>query len=432
MAEESAFDPSVLEDHYSKDFHIDFSWMKKPTQHQFRWRTLNNRWYSSPRRIRDAVTFLKAVGKAVPTDVYVSTSSWLNPVDLPRLNDTETSHPILLDHLVVFDIDVPPFCQKNMELARKYAVSMFDWMKDKSEYSFSHVTFSGSKGFHLFYHDLEREKFQIPDPKLREDTVRDSRKKLLQRAVTDGLHIDTKITADTRRIIRVPGTVHGKTGWICSIITIEQLHRPFNEWMNDLNRHPQSLKMPKKAARKKSLFTRKKANIEMIPQQQTSLEVSTHVPGTKNRSALIEWLPRSWGEPKKAVEKALKLCKDAQLGSTVFWTDGQRTLMLVPRAMPREYLAKMAKKNGFSHLAHELKQRDHAWIRISGQLVENSGWDSELIPINVLAQETNDSCKWPWSLAHLELSKRMGMEIKMDEKDTSGTQEPSMRIVRRE
>ena len=106
--------------------------------------------------------------------------------------------------------------------------------------------------------------------------------------------------------------------------------------------------------------------------------------------------------------------------------------MLVPRAMPREYLAKMGKKNGFTHFANELKQRDHAWIRISGQLVENSGWDSELIPINVLAQDTNDSCKWPWSLAHLELSKRMGLGIKLDEKDTSGTQEPSMRIVRRE
>ena len=109
MAEESMFDPAVLDGYYSKDLEIDFSWMKKPTQHQFRWRTLNNRWYSSPRRIRDAVTFVKAVGKAVPTDVYVSTSSWLNPVDLPRLHDTEAPYPILLDHLVVFDIDVPPF-----------------------------------------------------------------------------------------------------------------------------------------------------------------------------------------------------------------------------------------------------------------------------------------------------------------------------------
>lgn len=432
MAEEASFDPTALEGYYSKDFDIDFSWMKKPTQHQFRWRTLDNRWYSSPRRIRDANTFVKAVGKAIPTDVYVSTSSWLNPVELPRLHDTEASYPILLDHLVVFDIDVPPFSQKNMEVARKYAVGMFAWMKEKPEYAFSHVTFSGSKGFHLFYHDLKREKFQIPNPQLREDTVRKSRKKLLEQAVADGFHIDTKITADTRRIIRLPGTVHGKTGWICSILSVEQLHQPFSEWMNTLKRHPQSLEMPKKVPREKSLFTRKKKTKQARPQQQTSIEVSTHVPGTKNRSALIEWLPRSWGEPENAVEKAVKLCEEAKLGSTAFWTDGERTLMLVPRAIPREYLAKITKKNGFTNLARELKQRDHAWIRISAQLIENSGWDSELIPINVFAQKTNDSCKWPWSLAHLELSQRMGLEIKKDLKDTSGTQEPSMRIVRRE
>lgn len=432
MAEESAFDPTALEGYYSNEFEIDFSWMKKPTQHQFRWRNIDNRWYSSTRRIRDGITLSKAFGKSTPTDVYVSTSSWLNPVELPRLNDTEAPYPILLDHLVVFDIDVPPFSQKNMEVARKYAVKMYEWMKEKSDYAFSHVTFSGSKGFHLFYHDLEREKFQIPDPKLREETVRKSRKELLEQAVKDGHIIDTKITADTRRIIRLPGTVHGKTGWICSIVSLEQLHRPFNQWKDTLLRHPQSRDMPKKASLKKSLFTRKKKPKEVKSEQLTSIEVSTHVPGTKNRSALLEWLPNSWGEPEKAVEKALQLCQELHLGSTAFWTDGERTLMLVPRAIPREYLSKITKKNGFTNLAHELKQRDHAWIRISAQFAENSGWGDDLIPINVLAQETNDACKWPWSLAHLELSMRMGLEIKRDKMDSSGTQEPSMRIVRRE
>lgn len=432
MAEESVFDPAALDGYYSKDSDIDFSWMKKPTQHQFRWRTLNNRWYSSPRRIRDATTFTKAIGKSIPTDVYVSTSSWLNPVELPRLHDTEASSPVLLDHLVVFDIDVAPFSQKNMEVARKSAANLYLWMQQYTEYQFSHVTFSGSKGFHLFYYDLAREKFQIPDLKVREETVRDARKELLEQAVNAGHHLDTRITADTRRIIRLPGTVHGKTGWICSIITVEQLQRPFKEWINTLKRHPESIDMPKESSEKKSLNTHEKATEEVVAEQQTSIEVSTHVPGTKNRSALLEWLPRSWGQPTNAVEKALKLCNEFQLGSTAFWTDGERTLMLVPRAIPREYLAKMTKKNGFTNLAHELKQRDHAWIRISAQFAENSGWGSELVPINVLAQDTNGECKWPWSQAHLVLAQRMGLDIKKDGMEISGTREPSMRIVRRE
>ena len=106
--------------------------------------------------------------------------------------------------------------------------------------------------------------------------------------------------------------------------------------------------------------------------------------------------------------------------------------MLVPRAIPREYLVKMAKKNGFSNLTYELKEREHAWIRISPQLAELSGWDSDLIPINVLAEETNRDCKWPWSQAHLLLAERMGLPMQKDGMDQSGTEEPSMRIVRRE
>lgn len=432
MAEASVFDPAVLEGYYSSQFEIDLSWLNKPTQHQFRWRVLENRWHSSPRRVRDSVTFVKALRNSIPTDVYVSTSSWLNPVDLPRLHDLESPAPILLDHLVVFDIDVPPFSQTNMETAREYALHLHRWMKQKEGYSFSHVTFSGSKGFHLFYHDLERGKFQIADPRQREEEVRKARKELLEEVVNAGHSVDKKITADTRRIIRLPGTVHGSTGWICSIITLEQLQKPFKTWMKSLERHDSALVMPKKAKGKKSLFSREVKSPMLVPEIQTSIEVSTHVPGTKNRSAFFGWLPRSWGLPREAVEKALQLCTEFSLGSAAFWTDEKRTLMLVPRAIPREHLAKIAKKNGFIHLKNELKEKDHAWIRVSGNYGEESGWEEDLTPINVLAQETNSECKWPWSEAHLNLAERMGLPIKRDDGDSAGKGEPSIRIVQRE
>ena len=122
MAEKPEFDPSILQGFYGQDFEIDLSWMKKPTQHQFRWRCLENRWQSAHRRVRNSTTLVKAFRNSTPTDVYVSTASWLNPIELPRLRDQEAAYPILLDHLVVFDIDVPPFCIANMELARQSAI----------------------------------------------------------------------------------------------------------------------------------------------------------------------------------------------------------------------------------------------------------------------------------------------------------------------
>ena len=56
--------------------------------------------------------------------MYVSTSAWLNPVKLPKIKDKKTPAPVMIDHLIVFDIDIPPFSRRNMERARKAAVDL--------------------------------------------------------------------------------------------------------------------------------------------------------------------------------------------------------------------------------------------------------------------------------------------------------------------
>jgi hypothetical protein len=55
----------------------------------------------------------------MPTDVYVSTSSWLNPINLPRIKDKKRPSPILLDHLVVFDIDIRPFLSYSLRRSKE-------------------------------------------------------------------------------------------------------------------------------------------------------------------------------------------------------------------------------------------------------------------------------------------------------------------------
>jgi len=69
-----ALDDQALKDHYREHL-VDVSWLNKPSQHVFRWRTNDNRWLTAKRRIRDHASFLKAIGKIAPRDVYVSTAS---------------------------------------------------------------------------------------------------------------------------------------------------------------------------------------------------------------------------------------------------------------------------------------------------------------------------------------------------------------------
>ena len=89
-----SLDDQALNDHY-REHTVDLSWLNKPSQHVFRWRTNDNRWLTAKRRVRDHASFLKAIGRSAPRDVYVSTASWLNPIDLPRLRDNPEHYPVL-------------------------------------------------------------------------------------------------------------------------------------------------------------------------------------------------------------------------------------------------------------------------------------------------------------------------------------------------
>ena len=90
----------------------DLDWLDKPSRHQFRWRQVNDRWVTASRQFSTAESLQTVLAKQGPRDVYIGTSAWLTPLDLPKRAEEERPQPILLDHLVVFDIDERPFCYR--------------------------------------------------------------------------------------------------------------------------------------------------------------------------------------------------------------------------------------------------------------------------------------------------------------------------------
>ena len=344
--------------HYAQN-PIDFAWIPSPNQHSYRWRTIEGRWVTARRRIRNHQTLAKAIGKDVVSDLYISTSRWLNPIDLPRLRDKERSHPILLDHLIVFDIDVAPLSLKNLEKAQRIAIDLHNYLHSDSTIKFLSASFSGSKGFHLFYLDLEREKFAIEDPKKREEEVREYRKQLLTRVLEEGFEVDPRVTADTRRIIRLPGSIHGTTGYQCTVLSLEQISQPLKELLNLIPRVESAQKILKRAKSKKKPSKKQKKpapKVEVQIKQTHMVEASTHVPGTKDRSVIFLWLPPSWGEPQTAMERALQLMDEENLGRCSFWQQGERILMLCPKALTLAQVIKIYKKNGLKKPASILKE----------------------------------------------------------------------------
>ena len=419
---------------YYLDTEIDLSWIDKSSRHQFRWKSLKGPWITSDRRISSSKKLIELFSNSMPTDVYVSTSSWLDPVNLPRIKDTKRPSPILLDHLVVFDIDIRPFCLTRLEEARKATLNLRNWLIENTDIKIRHITFSGSKGFHIIADDPDRESFSEPDPVLREEKVKSQRKQLLNQVIEAGHPVDKVVTADTRRVIRLPGTIHGKTGWICTILNDEWIELPVNEWINKIPRHDSAIKIPKRPPIRIPKFSLPKTNLRFIskkiasPPQYTSLELSSHVSGTNDRSAFVSWLPRKWGDIRTSIEKSQELFRQLNLAPIVYFHDHERVLAIIPRAIPRDFLLSKLSQKDFRNFVYETRHMGHSWTRISGRLI-GENWEGEIEPVTVLGYDFSDECLHPWSAPHLEICSRLGQPIREHQGDVSGSDKVPIRVV---
>ena len=420
---------------YYQNHQVDISWLEKPSQHEFRWRCIDGSWRKSKRRVSSIETFRKSINRDNPTDIYFSTSSWLDPVNLPRLSDETRPHPILLNHLIVFDIDFTPLSLENLELARITTLKLHNWIEKNYDYELLSISFSGSKGFHLFYNDLDRTLFSIENAKDRENAVKVERNKLLQEVLLSGFKVDPRITADTRRIIRLPGSIHGKTGLLCHRISLETLSNSVDLWIDQVPNFYPELNIPKTA---KSQVNKNKKPIEKHfsnQQKQTTehsymIEVSNHLPGTKDRSALIFWTPYSWGTGTECFNRLNTLIEMENLGYCAIFSDGERILFICPESITRAKVIKILTHIGLEKLANTLENREHYWVRISGIMGDDGIWHNEPKFISIINNKYSEST---YSKSHLILLTKLGVAIdKSQHENLSGDSEPSIRMVIRD
>ena len=335
----------------------------------------------------------------------------------------------------MFDIDFAPLSLENLELARLTTLNLHRWIEKNYDYELMSISFSGSKGFHLFYNDPDRSLFSIEDGKEREDAVRENRKKLLEEVLLAGFKVDPRITADTRRIIRLPGTIHGKTGLLCHRINIERLGTNIESWITDVPSFFDNIDIPKVAkvepkkvnqAGKKLTKNLQQNNVE----QSYMIEVSNHLPGTKDRTSLIFWTPYSWGTGELCLEQLEDLVKSQNLADSYIFSDGQRILFVCPEAFTRAKIVKLLNKIGMEKLSKTLVTRKHYWVRISGIMNEDGNWYNEPKFISVIK---GNNSKQNYSKAHLTLLTKLGLDIDIPQcGQSAGNTEPSIRMVVRD
>lgn len=209
--------------------------------------------------IRDKATLLRWLKRLAPIHVYYTTAAWMNPQGIGPdpfgkkgrnkfrkkgwSYKTKTYHNNFLWQELYFDVD---YCNADFNEGAKTLGSLINEL-DKEPSMFSPreeltIVFSGGKGFHLvdtnwrtmdlIYDDegaIDRLKdehgYDIAKPEDRQKFSRFVKQQIINDLKEGGILIDYDVTPDPRRIIRLPGTVHGKTLRVCKIITENDLLR---------------------------------------------------------------------------------------------------------------------------------------------------------------------------------------------------------------
>jgi len=93
-------------------------------------------------------------------------------------------------------------------------LELIDYMERNYGRTPSWLVFSGRRGFHVYYWDWDDivKEYGSPVDRLRQFIK--SRKAIMKELERASIKVDTTVTADPWRVMRIPGTLHGKTGFV--------------------------------------------------------------------------------------------------------------------------------------------------------------------------------------------------------------------------
>ncbi len=201
--------------------------------------------------VRNKTILLSHLKRLAPLHVYYTTGTWLNPQGIgpdPESKKGEAKmrkkgwcspskkitlrryHNTLIKRDLYFDVD---YDNKDYHQGIQMVDELWNGLDDLNILGDSEIqiVFSGGKGFHLIangYYDNAisyiskrplREYVNAPDKNYRLESHYQLLVSLLKESKPN-LLLDWMVTWDNRRIIRLPGTIHGKTLRVCKEITL--------------------------------------------------------------------------------------------------------------------------------------------------------------------------------------------------------------------
>ena len=209
---------AFVEYYRSDRFKSEIALPNKSSFHHFRFEFFSeNKLF---RRIKEVIEnekkLVTVVQRNCPKNVFFTPVKWLDPVNLRRKKDKDVKDYMLSSPLF-FDIDMQLISPPTLTSALETTERLIDCIEEKTTRKPDWIVFSGSRGFHVYYWEWDDIVRQYCSADMRIAAFIRERKRLLAFLNKKGVIVDFSVTADPWRLLRVPGTLHGESGFIAKV-----------------------------------------------------------------------------------------------------------------------------------------------------------------------------------------------------------------------
>jgi hypothetical protein len=247
---------------------------------------------------------------------------------------------------LAFDIDVNKEMKK-LEDARLQTLALTDFLESKG-IDVRYTAFSGSKGFHVVCNDPWNDEITEENPLKRELEAVRRRKRIVKEAKEKNLLFDEKVTVDTRRIIRLPGTINSKTGLVCTILDKEKLQSGIEKILKSERQHriitpriPKRREMTHDFIVAKLLGRLGRMGVRPDPKHGPcySTFITSNIPGTLLKIPVLEF--GCWKKTEEVVDVIRKVQCRYGVGDFFVFSDDRKFHAFSLKAVSRRRLEKI-------------------------------------------------------------------------------------------
>lgn len=417
---------------YYKSNPVDLATTSPVKFRHFRFRLEDTSFYKVKCKIRDSQDLREHLMKKAPLDVYYSTACWLNPHILGSRVEKDVLKNLMISCDLAFDIDRGG--KLKLEDTRQQAIRMNEFLKSKG-ISVRYSAFSGSKGFHVVSDDPWNDEITEENPRKRESEAIERRKRIVQEAKEKGIIFDEKVTVDTRRIIRLPGTINSKTGSVCTVLNKKELESDIYEIIKLARRH--AISTPRIPLRRRvremthdfivgkipGLMGR--LGVRPTPEEKPcySTFITNNIPGTRLKIPMLEF--GGWRRIEEITGVIKKVQRQYGLGDVFIFGDGNRFTAFSLKAVSRRRAEKILFAAGSMNL-NACKKYGCTFMRV-GKTVGMNGKVTRREPelIRVLQSDLQGQA----SRTHFEFLSSLGVKVSGEKTEFCGARKERLELV---